>query len=999
MERMVTMSEKEFARRILLPGAHQLHPTAVVGDAHRRALMQHPLDLDASEREAEMDPEAELAIQPQVREVESQSNNANSKGKGQSKRSRKQQAQAAAAEAAAAATVSSQRPLADAYGNVPYKGPVPSQDFIRNLLIERKREAMLYCRLRKLLFRSQLDAHARDSQIVFDLKTRATNPIRLDVTNYRQHLDYMLMLPSGELFSFERERFDLARAAFLKYGFQCRIGNMGGVFVAYHNTELIFGFEYIPLTVMDEYVYGSTALADRAFEVTTHTAERVLTYLQGRFPDAAALRITTAANEQTSTLEFYVEKIDRVEQSALNVPEQQPDLAVAHAAFSAYREQRRPSLFNRDKEAAAPLQLSFASTTPDLGDPTRWLLLFDQLSTAEIERRLTALGLPTDGSRAQKLSRLESHLGSKIRAPSVMPLVHYELLAQRGLLHKLHVNFRNYKDGQLLIGHIDSRQDPRAIQTTLSIKDVTQNMSHSQLAREYHRTLSIVSSANQNNNATNRRAGAMTTPASSAAHGVPKASSGRAPAATMPLSRVVPVAEPDVDVDVQLDDDHLPDDIPSAVTPDVLEAAAVAADMTVGSSTVAAVKAVSGATTAIQTAIPQFALSALHAVAPASVASVGSDGVRTALSAFSGEDGDFSVATVAAAVNAHAHSLNSHVTPLADPADFTVAEEVAEAVLQELYTRASPKGAVGVPAAAAASFGAESLSAKVTSPAVSASPLPNFENSKSTSVSPPVTPSAAPRSTGPSAESLEAARATLAASMDSNADPAAAQHTVSRLMSLLQPPGEHAPPQERIVWAQRVHHLLSPLAKNLPSDLARELFPDHSASAKAATAGTSQQNHGSDPTASSPTAPPAWFPDEAYLAELTKAVKSGTSVIGQSGASAAHPAAAFTTDASASESGPWTGLVSSLEQSLASRPAPTFSLQREFTGHAIKQALAAAADPTVTIPRPATHKYHPPLIDISAVLARVSPHLAARVSSATFASDLRVRQQNSSSSQ
>lgn len=41
----------------------------------------------------------------------------------------------------------------------------------------------------------------------------------------------------------------MTRSAFLKYSMQVRIGNMDGIFVAYHNTARIFGFQYISLSV------------------------------------------------------------------------------------------------------------------------------------------------------------------------------------------------------------------------------------------------------------------------------------------------------------------------------------------------------------------------------------------------------------------------------------------------------------------------------------------------------------------------------------------------------------------------------------------------------------------------------------------------------------------------------------------------------------------------------------------------------------------------------
>jgi hypothetical protein len=50
----------------------------------------------------------------------------------------------------------------------------------------------------------------------------------------------------GAHFVFHRF-YDMSRAAFLKYSMQVRIGDMDGIFVAYHNTARIFGFQYISL--------------------------------------------------------------------------------------------------------------------------------------------------------------------------------------------------------------------------------------------------------------------------------------------------------------------------------------------------------------------------------------------------------------------------------------------------------------------------------------------------------------------------------------------------------------------------------------------------------------------------------------------------------------------------------------------------------------------------------------------------------------------------------
>lgn len=60
------------------------------------------------------------------------------------------------------------------------------------------------------------------------------------------------------------------------HSFQARIGNMDGVFVAYHNTERIFGFQYIPLSEMDARLFGEYASGDAVFEKCLQLLEVVL---------------------------------------------------------------------------------------------------------------------------------------------------------------------------------------------------------------------------------------------------------------------------------------------------------------------------------------------------------------------------------------------------------------------------------------------------------------------------------------------------------------------------------------------------------------------------------------------------------------------------------------------------------------------------------------------------------------------------------------------------
>jgi len=134
--------------------------------------------------------------------------------------------------------------------------------------------------------RSQLDCH--DPRLpgtgVFDLKTRAVLPIRMDVMNYKQHSTYLIRTLQGELESFEREYHDLIRSAFLKYSFQARIGNMDGILVAHHNAATIFGFRYIPLSEMDACLFGDEDRGEAVFEKCVLLLEEILMEVIIRFP-------------------------------------------------------------------------------------------------------------------------------------------------------------------------------------------------------------------------------------------------------------------------------------------------------------------------------------------------------------------------------------------------------------------------------------------------------------------------------------------------------------------------------------------------------------------------------------------------------------------------------------------------------------------------------------------------------------------------------------------
>jgi len=78
-----------------------------------------------------------------------------------------------------------------------------------------------------MLFRSQIDTRGKDengNDIVFEIKTRAVAPLRYDLPNYIDYLDYEITKFRGKHSSFEREYYDLIRGGFLKYIMQMKIG-------------------------------------------------------------------------------------------------------------------------------------------------------------------------------------------------------------------------------------------------------------------------------------------------------------------------------------------------------------------------------------------------------------------------------------------------------------------------------------------------------------------------------------------------------------------------------------------------------------------------------------------------------------------------------------------------------------------------------------------------------------------------------------------------------
>ena len=150
-------------------------------------------------------------------------------------------------------------------------------------------ETFHYTTIGDFLLRSQLDAY--DSRLpgtgMFDLKTRAVVSIRMDTKKYEEGRGYEIRSRQGEWESYEREYYDMIRAAFLKYSLQVRMGRMDGIFVAFHNTERIFGFQYISLPEMDLALHGTenTTIGDAEFKLSLELLNQVLDKATAKFPE------------------------------------------------------------------------------------------------------------------------------------------------------------------------------------------------------------------------------------------------------------------------------------------------------------------------------------------------------------------------------------------------------------------------------------------------------------------------------------------------------------------------------------------------------------------------------------------------------------------------------------------------------------------------------------------------------------------------------------------
>ena len=95
---------------------------------------------------------------------------------------------------------------------------------------------------------------------------------------------------------------------------QMKIGRMQGAAIAYHNTQRIFGFEYIKLKDMENRVFGCSEFSDVIFDKSLGLLETILDNVlddqiikDSTQPGDRLFRIGFYANEMTRMLDVFVE--------------------------------------------------------------------------------------------------------------------------------------------------------------------------------------------------------------------------------------------------------------------------------------------------------------------------------------------------------------------------------------------------------------------------------------------------------------------------------------------------------------------------------------------------------------------------------------------------------------------------------------------------------------------------------------------------------------------
>lgn len=94
---------------------------------------------------------------------------------------------------------------------------------------------------------------------------------------------------------------------------------MDGIFVAYHNTAIMFGFEYFSREFMDERLFGGSVQGDRVFDRCVRCMEDIVSEITQCFP-GLSVRCSFETSEQDGSLRIYVEPAEWDEETQGELP-------------------------------------------------------------------------------------------------------------------------------------------------------------------------------------------------------------------------------------------------------------------------------------------------------------------------------------------------------------------------------------------------------------------------------------------------------------------------------------------------------------------------------------------------------------------------------------------------------------------------------------------------------------------------------------------------------
>ena len=84
---------------------------------------------------------------------------------------------------------------------------------------------------------------------------------------------------------------------------------MDGIFVAYHNTAEIFGFQYLSRDQMDSHIFGNSLTGDAAFNIICQVYNKILEEIVPLYPKTSLIRLTFAPDRQGLRLGIFAEDL------------------------------------------------------------------------------------------------------------------------------------------------------------------------------------------------------------------------------------------------------------------------------------------------------------------------------------------------------------------------------------------------------------------------------------------------------------------------------------------------------------------------------------------------------------------------------------------------------------------------------------------------------------------------------------------------------------------